>query len=94
MAAVARATGPGNRPGVPLAERRFRHPVTLQEAVLGVYLVQRPGGAFHQVRVERPGDQDAVPGIMWCTEVRFRDQARRVWLARARELRSLGYERV
>jgi hypothetical protein len=78
----------------PLAKRHYRHPGTGEEAVLSVGFVHPPHGPFLAVWVLRADGKAAVRGIAHATWVTDRARARRVWAERARELRSVGYERV
>jgi hypothetical protein len=78
----------------PLAERRYRNPATGEEAVLRVGYAYPPGMRYYEVRVTRPDGTSTVPGIMFATWTRSRAQARELWAARAKALRSAGYERA
>jgi hypothetical protein len=78
----------------PLAERRFRHPLTGAEAILRVAVKPQPGSSWYEVKVAQPDGQKMVPGVMYATWARTREQARSIWAERERELRAAGYERV
>jgi hypothetical protein len=86
--------GPPVPAAPPLVERRYRHPGTGEEAALSVRLVHPPGGPFLEVRVSRPDQEEIVPGIMYATWAKTREQAREAWAERAQELKAAGYERT
>lgn len=80
---------------VVLAERRYWH-ADGREVVLRVrHGPAQGGGAKMYFWITAGGpDNEPVRGVMYCTMAHDRPQARRVWVERARQLRSVGYEPV